>query len=175
MPMSKREVNALLVAERKKGRAKVTTKGEIQKLMVEERKKSRIAHRESRFKQRTLDIYNGQVRRAKELNKTVDYTLEDFREHVRKQLEDPCPYCGVRLTVNGFTDDHPDSIARGGAFTLVNTAACCKPCNFRKGMLNRDEFQWLSRALAVNLPPEAVSDVWRRLALGGKWVGKLLG
>ena len=171
--LNKKEVNALLVAERKKGRAKITTKATIKALLVEERKKSNIAHRETRFKQRTLAIYSGQVRRAIELNMVVSYTLDEFRELVRRQLTEGCPYCRCKLTVNNFTDDHPWAISRGGPFTLENTVACCHPCNQQKGALNKAEFEWLTETLNANLPPEAVTDVRRRLTLGGKWAGRM--
>jgi 5-methylcytosine-specific restriction endonuclease McrA len=173
MPMLKRDVDRLLVEERKKSRSKITTKKEIQELLVAERKKSNITHKESRFKQRTLSIYNGQVRRAKELKLTVSYTLQQFREFVRQQLDYPCPYCVCKLTVNNFTDDHPHAISRGGQFTLHNTAACCKPCNYRKGVLNKEEFEQLMTFIYDKLPPEAITDVCRRLTMGGKWAGKL--
>jgi hypothetical protein len=92
---------------------------------------------------------------------------------VKKQLAEDCPYCHLKLTVNNFVDDHPWSISREGPFTLDNTAACCKSCNFRKGIMNKEEFEWFSAALHENLPPEVVSDIWRRLTMGGKWAGQL--
>jgi 5-methylcytosine-specific restriction endonuclease McrA len=172
--LKQKDVNKLLVAERKKAKAKITTKATIAKLLVEERKKSRISQRESKFKQRTLTIYKHQVERAAEFKITVGYTLEDFREFVRSALEKgTCYYCGSRITVAGFVADHKNPIARGGSFSRENLAVCCAPCNFRKGTLTSSEFNRLSQFLQAEFPTEVVSDIWKRLTIGGKWAGRL--
>ena len=147
-------------------------KGAVDKLLVLERKKMRVAQRESKFKQRTLNIYKGQVARAKELGKDLLYTIDEFRTHVRQQLDvGKCPYCDCNITVIGFVCDHKNSVARGGEFVLDNTVACCKSCNWRKGLMNYDEFIKFNEFLST-LPPEVVRDIRARLSMGGKWVSK---
>ena len=171
--LTKEAIRKIQVEERKKIRAKLVTKETINKMMVDTRKQVKLAHKQSRFMQRTLAVYTGQKRRAKELNRELSYPIDQFRERISKQLEGNCPYCETKLTVNNFVTDHPWAVARGGPFTLDNTVACCKPCNWRKGNLNKEEFLWLVEAVKENLPPEVAADVWRRLTLGGKWAGNM--
>jgi 5-methylcytosine-specific restriction endonuclease McrA len=130
--------------------------------------------RESKFKQRTLTIYKHQVERAAEFKITVGYTLEDFREFVRSALEQGvCYYCKAKITVASFVADHKNPIARGGSFSRENLAICCAPCNFRKGVLTSSEFNRLIQFLQDEFLPEVVSDIWKRLTVGGKWASKL--
>ncbi len=154
-------------------------KKDVNRLLVEERKSMRDKQKESKFKQRTLNIFKNQKVRAEELKLPLAYTIEEFRDHVKKALEcGSCYYCGGRITVTKFVCDHAypvsaisGSIARG-SFTLENTKVCCSPCNCQKGSLSEPEFKWLNKAINENLTPYSGEDVRRRLTAGGKWVGK---
>jgi hypothetical protein len=171
--MLKKDVNKLLVEQRKHLRAAHTTRGTIDKLLVDERKKMRIAQKESKFKQRTLAIYKGQAERAKSLDRALNYTLEDFRGRMREQLDlGLCPYCGGRITVNSFVCDHPASISQGGEFVLSNTVACDKSCNWQKGLMDCEQFDAFNKFLNENLPDIVVRDIRMRLSTGGKWAGR---
>jgi len=150
-------------------KVKVIKKKDLDKALVEERKKMRSKQQESKFKSRTLNIYKGQVARAKNLEMCIDYNIEEFREFTQKALLGQCPYCGGKLTVTNFVADHKDPISRGGLFTLDNLAICDKSCNFRKGCLSNQEYTWFNKAIVENLSSESVEDVRRRLTAGGKW------
>jgi 5-methylcytosine-specific restriction endonuclease McrA len=50
------------------------------------------------------------------------FTRDDFR----------CQYCGARISMATGTRDHVQPLSRGGADTLDNVVACCRPCNARK-------------------------------------------
>ena len=77
--MTKREVDKLLVEERRTMRAGRTRKSDVDKLLVDERKKMRTAQKESKFKSRTLSTYRAQMARAAELGQMVHYSLDQFR------------------------------------------------------------------------------------------------
>jgi 5-methylcytosine-specific restriction endonuclease McrA len=148
-------------------------KKDLNKALVDERKKMRAAQKESRFKQRTLNIFKNQVVRAKELNLEVYYNIEEFRQFVKEALEKGfCYYCGCKLTVNSFVCDHATPVSQGGSFNLYNSAICCAPCNFRKGALSLEEFNWFNKAIDENLSPESATDVRKRLVSGGKWISR---
>lgn len=150
--------------------AKGLLKSEVNKLLVEERKKMRAKAKESKFMQRTLNIYKNQVARAEELKvDPPDYTLEQFREYFKGWLGETCSYCETVLTVNNFVADHMDPISRGGKFIMKNLAPCCKPCNCQKGKMNDEEFDRLGVFLD-SLPPEVAKDVRARLTSGGRWM-----
>lgn len=152
--------------------AKGLLKSEVNKLLVEERKKMRAKAKESKFMQRTLNIYKNQVARAEELKvDPPDYTLEQFREYFKGWIGEACSYCETVLTVNNFVADHKNPISRGGKFTMENLAPCCKPCNCRKGLLTDDEYDTLNKVIE-SLPAEAAEDIRRRLTAGGKWIGR---
>lgn len=80
-----------------------------------------------------------------------------------------CFYCGGRLTLPKLAVDHAVPVARGGQFTIGNLRVCCQSCNWRKGKLTADEFSDLSAFVTGRFPPDVVSDIWRRLVVGGKW------
>lgn len=123
---------------------------------------------------KTLNIYNGQKSRAEKLGKEVHYTLEEFRNVVREEMNEACPYCNKSFTLTNLTSDHRHPVSRGGEFTLPNTITCCQPCNFQKGNLNSIEFLQLQTFLN-KLNPDSAEDIKRRLTLGGKWAGKMYG
>ncbi len=168
--MLRREVNQLLSEQRRELKAGQVRKSDIDRMLVDERKKMREAHKQSRFMQRTLQIYNHQKDRAEELKAgPLPYTLEEFREQERRQIDEGCPYCKIKLTVNSMVNDHRNPVSRGGTFTLDNTVACCKPCNCQKGKMNVEEFIAFNEFLST-LPADVVRDIRARLTTGGKWL-----
>jgi 5-methylcytosine-specific restriction endonuclease McrA len=50
-----------------------------------------------------------------------------------------CQYCGARISMSTGTRDHVQPLSRGGADSLENVVACCKPCNSRKDDRTPDE------------------------------------
>lgn len=130
----------------------------------------RLKAKESKFMQRTLNIYKNQVARAEELKvERPDYTIEQFRDYFRAWIGETCSYCETILTINNIVADHMNPVSRGGKFTMENLAPCCKPCNCQKGKMNDDEFYRLCDFLAT-LPPEVAKDVRARLTTGGRWM-----
>jgi 5-methylcytosine-specific restriction endonuclease McrA len=169
--MLKKEVDKLLVEQRKQLNAGRVRKSDIDKMLVDERKKMREAQKESKFKQRTLSIYKNQVARANELGLLVDYTIDEFRDFVRERFEaGKCYYCEHKITLSNFAADHKLPVSKGGAFTLANLAICDKPCNFQKGKLTEDEFVSLNVFLATQVSAESATDIRARLTTGGKWM-----
>lgn len=66
------------------------------------------------------------------------------RAVVRKLLRAKrCYICGVELTPGNRSIDHRIALILGGAHTAENLAACCLPCNRRKGGLERKISQGL--------------------------------
>lgn len=149
------------------------TKKELNAILVAERRKSRIKHQNSAFMNRTRGIYSGQSNRyAKSLNVTkvaLPYSLDALRKLCQRALLIPCCYCGENLTVKTMCPDHRQAIARGGSWKLSNLAIVHQKCNWRKGMLNEAEFRYLVKFVRKYLAPEAAKDFWGRLATGGKW------
>src|SRR3569833_2496116 len=77
--LTKEAIRKIQVEERKKIRAKLVTKETINKMMVDTRKQVKLTHKQSRFMQRTLAVYTGQKRRAKELNRELSYPIDQGR------------------------------------------------------------------------------------------------
>jgi 5-methylcytosine-specific restriction endonuclease McrA len=142
-------------------------KTELNKLLVDERKKMRLKQKESDFMRKSLSVYNGQKKRAADLNKTIPFDIDTFRSWLKPKVDTECT-CGTKMTLKRLAIDHKVPIARGGGWSLDNLACICQPCNFRKGQLLPDEFDRL-REFAQTLTPESREDLWRRLTLGGKW------
>ena len=146
------------------------TKTAVRRIQVEQRKAMRAQFRRSAFMSKTRNIYASQVRRAGELGLPVEYTVDGIRELVQAALEaGTCSYCEGRLTLSKLAADHAMPVSRGGQFTIGNLRVCCQSCNWRKGKLTANEFEQFSAFVASRFPPEVVSDIWRRLVVGGKW------
>ena len=149
------------------------TKAAINKLLVEERAKMRTKQKQSAFMRRTLNIYNGQMTRMREFFHLklaeLPYSIEEFRDAAGIALQEPCCYCGCKLTVKTITPDHATAVSAQGGWGLDNIKFCCQKCNWRKGILTAEEFTWLVRILRKGLSAASLEDVWRRLVIGGKW------
>lgn len=149
------------------------TKTEIKKLLVQERRKSRLKQQHSAFMNRSRGIFAGQVNRYVEIRgksaESFPYTLEQFREQCRFELQHPCIYCHKKMTPKSMCGDHRKSIARGGSFNLRNVRIIHQNCNWRKGLMNEDEFFGLQAFVDKCLAPVAAADLWKRLGIGGKW------
>jgi 5-methylcytosine-specific restriction endonuclease McrA len=149
------------------------TKTELKKLLVEERAKSRAKQLQSAFMNRSRGIYTGQVNRFMEIRGkpavAFPYTLAQFREQCRFELQHPCLYCHKKMTPKSMCGDHRRSIVRGGSFKLSNVRLIHQNCNWRKGLMNEDEYIWLCEAVDAHLAPIAAADLWKRLGIGGKW------
>lgn len=146
------------------------TKTAVRRIQVEERKAMRAQFRRSAFMAKTRNIYAAQTRRAAELGLPVEYTVDVLRGLVEAALvAGECCYCGGRLTLAKLAVDHAIPVARGGQFTIGNLRVCCQSCNWRKGKLTAEEFAEISAFLTGRFPPDVVSDIWRRLVVGGKW------
>lgn len=148
------------------------TKKAINDLLVAERKKSLEKQKNSKFMNRTRSIYNGQVARAKEEGKGVPYNLEEFRILVKKWVGANCPYCEKKLTINNLTADHGIPISRQGSYGLDNNIICCQNCNFQKGVLTDTEFRDFLEWTEQYLAPSAADNMKKRLTTGGKWLAK---
>lgn len=149
--------------------AAVKTKKELNSLMVAERKLMRKQQKNSAFMRKTASIFNGMKTRAKKLNMPFAYTLQQTRDAIAPRIDTLCPYCEkVKLTVATITVDHDVPIARGGEIGMRNTWAVCKSCNWQKGMLTKEEFIKLL-FLLEDFPQVAQADIKRRLTIGGKW------
>jgi hypothetical protein len=77
-----------------------------------------------------------------------------------------CPYCGNLVPANLLTFDHRQPICRGGAHSLANLTACCRPCNMAKGLMTAEEFADLRRLIRT-FHPRAHADILARLRAGG--------
>jgi 5-methylcytosine-specific restriction endonuclease McrA len=152
------------------------TQAALKKLLVAERAASRSKHKHSKFMSKTLGIYNGQQhRKRKELENpkaTLDFTLQELRDLVAAALGTPCPYSGVKLSLSNLSVDHATPIARGGTWALDNLEVITSASNFRKGSLTSTEYKKFVHGLEKGFAPEAVTDIFRRLTLGGKWAGR---
>lgn len=68
------------------------------------------------------------------------YAWELDRNAFRKLLEDPCHYCGIG-SAGGI-----DRQNNAQGYTILNSVACCKDCNYAKLNKTEDEFfDWLRR------------------------------
>lgn len=151
------------------------TKKEINDLLVSERKKSRTRQQQSAFMKRTLQIYNGDKGRIREETgdpkAELPYTLAELRELVQDALGKQCPYNSkIKLSVANLAVDHDIPLARGGSWDISNLMVISQQSNYRKGQLTGAEWMKFSKGLDKNFPPEAIEDVYRRLSLGGKWI-----
>jgi hypothetical protein len=144
------------------------TKTELKKALVAERKSMREKQKQSLFMRRTLSIYNGMKKRAAELGKVFDLTLDELRNGMKPWIGSECIYCDARLTINNITVDHSTPISRGGTFGLENLDFPCKPCNWQKGIMCAGEFIYFRSALGP-FADEVQTDIKRRLTIGGKW------
>lgn len=149
------------------------TKTELKKLLVDERRKSRAKQQQSAFMNRSRGIFTGQVNRYMEIRgksaKSFPYSLDQFRALCRAALVEPCFYCRKKLTPKTMCGDHRVSIMRGGLFSLSNVRLIHQHCNWRKGLMNEDEFTGLQKFVDTHLAPVAAADLWKRLGIGGKW------
>jgi 5-methylcytosine-specific restriction endonuclease McrA len=144
-------------------------KTQVKKLLVAERKSMRIKQKQSAFLRKTNSIYQGMKKRAHEAGIDLNFTIEDLRGAIEKQLGRKCRYCGsVPVTVANMAVDHKQPLARGGSHLKHNLLLCCKSCNWQKGILCADEFDDLLLAIG-RMVPEARMDIKRRLTIGGKW------
>lgn len=145
------------------------TKKELEQLLVAERKKSRAKQQQSKFMSKTLSVYGGQKKRAKEERKEdLDFSLTEFRDYFRAGLEQTCRYCGTKITLVKATSDHLTPVSRGGAFGLANQGIVHESCNWQKGVLTDLEFIDLLNFMALRLDLAAEKDMKRRLSAGGK-------
>jgi 5-methylcytosine-specific restriction endonuclease McrA len=147
------------------------TKKELNAMLVAERRAAKEKHRASALKAKTRNIFKGQQKRAEEMGRLgeINFTLEDFRREVGDISIKECCYCKTDLTVKNFTVDHMVPVSRPlGTFAMPNLALCCMPCNYQKGSLDYSEFNSLLYLLSC-LPPESATDIKRRLTIGGKF------
>jgi 5-methylcytosine-specific restriction endonuclease McrA len=150
------------------------TKKELNQHLVEERRKMRTKQQNSDFFKRTLSIYNGQKKRAKE-ERGVDslpFTLAEFRDFFAAGLEKVCPYSGHKLLLKSATSDHRMPISRMGELGLENQVVCSTSSNLQKGKMAEEEFKQIMALATFLLPPHVLSDFKGRLTTGGKWIGK---
>ena len=79
---------------------------------------------------------------------------KNIRQLIYKKYEGHCAYCGCKLEYKEMQVDHIIPIARGHSDALMKTEKlrrgkedisnynpACRACNFRKGMLNIEEFR----------------------------------
>lgn len=137
-PMTKKAINALLVGERAKSRAKQAN---------------------SAFMRKTLNIYKGMERRAAKDGQMLDFILADFRFFFTVGIDRGCWYTGDKLRLNIATADHDIPIARGGSYSLSNLRVCSVAANFQKGIMTGAEFQNLIERCKVLLAPVACDDL----------------
>lgn len=148
----------------------VMTKKAIEQIKVAERRKAREKHATSLFLRKTGNCFKGMVQRAKELGREqeIDFTLAELRMMLEKAMTQPCPWSGAKLTVSNLAVDHSTPISRGGNFGRFNLTAMTKSSNWQKGALTAEEFHSLLRTLD-QMAPEAKTDTLRRLTIGGRW------
>jgi 5-methylcytosine-specific restriction endonuclease McrA len=146
------------------------TKKELNAMLVAERRAAKEKHRASALKAKTRNIFKGQQKRAEEMGRLaeIDFTLAHLRDWTDDIAGVECGYCRTDLTVKTFTVDHCIPVGRGGSFGVRNLLLCCTPCNFQKGSLNSEEF-WALLTLLGDMSPEAATDIKRRLTIGGKF------
>lgn len=150
----------------------IMTKKKLNALLVGERAKSRAKQANSEFMRKTMNIYKGQERRAAKDGRTIDFTVEEFRPFFRAGLERGCWYTKIKLRLKIATVDHDTPIVRGGSYSLSNLRVCSVAANFQKGVLTGSEFSELYHHCAYTLAPVAFDDLKRRLTTGGKWLAK---
>lgn len=63
-----------------------------------------------------------------------------YRKHIRFNRRNvwirdkgTCCYCGITVSVHGFTYDHVIPRSKGGSTQWTNIVTCCRACNHRKG------------------------------------------
>lgn len=151
----------------------LVNKTQLKKVLVAERKTMREKQKQSLWLKRTASIYGGMVKRAAEKKQTLGFTLLEFRTWAAESIGKQCNYCQTFLTTKNFTADHWEPIARDGSFDIANMNIICKPCNWRKGMLDGEQFNSLALWVSEHLLDPEKADFWRRLVIGGKWAGKL--
>jgi len=122
------------------------------------------------FMVRTANIYRHQTLRAHKSHTGLNYTLEDFRRWVRKDLEEAaCSYCAAPLTLLNFSADHRLPTSRGGSYQAANLVIVCERCNQCKGPLTDEEYLDLLVLLNQWLP-QPRQNVLSRLRAGGRVV-----
>lgn len=52
-----------------------------------------------------------------------------------------CNYCGIRITVKNYSEDHMQPLARGGSNARDNRTLSCRSCNGRKADRDVEEFR----------------------------------
>jgi 5-methylcytosine-specific restriction endonuclease McrA len=144
-------------------------KTQVKKLLVAERKSMREKQKKSAFMRKTNSIYRGMKKRASEAKQTLNYSLDELRGAIEKQLGLVCGYCECTIvTVANMAVDHVIPIARGGSHSKTNLWLCCRPCNWQKGQLTKEEFLRLIKVVR-GMQSDAAADIKRRLTIGGKW------
>lgn len=156
---------------------KPMTKAQLNQLLVAERQKAREKQKQSAFMRRTLSIYHGQKKRMEQAypdgGVCLPYSLEELRQAMRAALDrGQCEYCRQPLKVRTITPDHRIAIVGGGNWQLSNLAFVCQPCNWQKGRLSSGEFLALLTFCERRLSPASATDLKRRLSIGGRWSPK---
>jgi len=147
-------------------------KSALKQIAVDARREQRSKQKNSAFLTRTRGIYTGQQNRLqKEPGGGVElpYTLADLRGLCAASLEEPCAYCGGKLTVKNMCADHAESLASGGTWEISNLRIVDQSCNFQKGKWTEREFREMLAAARDILSEPSFVDFKRRLTIGGKW------
>lgn len=119
------------------------------------------------FMVKSCNMWHSHNKRAKKVGKTLDYTLEEFRNWLKNWLDLPCPYCGVVMNIKSIETDHKEPICRGGSFNGYNVEFICKDCNKAKSALSQAEFALLMDTLR-DFGPQARQNVLCRLRAGAR-------
>lgn len=132
-----------------------------------ERHKPPMPRKNPTFDRRTRNAIESHRVRAREVNQTLDYGLDELRCKVREAQQLPCCYCGVTLTDSNWSCDHATPTSRDGSYNLWNLEICCSNCNTTKGILTHEEFSQLL-AIMSDWPSRARVDVRCRLLKGSR-------
>lgn len=92
------------------------------------------------------DIYKRYTRRGRDLN--IEFALT--KEQCTQLFKSPCYYCGelpkirslaiTKLKNKLIESNGIDRLQSNLGYTVENTVACCKSCNYAKHILNYDQF-----------------------------------
>lgn len=78
-----------------------------------------------------------------------------IRENIRDPKKSVCEYCFIPLNKKNRSLDHKHPKSRGGGTTMSNMAACCLPCNRKKGNMTWEE--WVKQLNGQKPPPPNLS------------------
>lgn len=102
-----------------------------------------------------LDLFRRYKRSAKKRN--IEFSLEEYQ--FRRLMTFECHYCGTRPNqtyrhckgTNGlFVHNGMDRLNPNVGYTVENSRACCKRCNYAKGQMSETEFLNMVVAIYYN-------------------------